>query len=492
MENIKKQKNFLLILFICIFFIKGLIYAVYITPPAMGTAPDDVGHLSYIQYIASEKKLPVLHITSLENITTQSWNLYQNRQYQDYIHLEIRDEAFDKSNGKNWIAQHPPLYYLLMVPIYAFAKLFTNQLALLIIVLRISTLLFGVASVYVINRILDILEADSIVRNCILISFVFFTPIQYYFSNITNDSLLIFLCLLTLFFLLQYIYQKKQKSFYLFVIGCTLVFLTKYTGALVLIGYLLFLLYKSYKEYGIKYTTLLFCKGSIIGLALISPLLIRNYTLYHAFFPVYDINTRLYNYNIYQFIAGGYINELYRHLITLIGWTTMIAAPRFICVLVAMLVTSVAYLYCLDIKKNKSLIATVLLCFSFIFVAHYFLTIDWSASLAITSGAVILVCIFYKDSRLQHEKEIDVFFVTTIIIVFIVFAVQHYIIFCHRGHTGAMHGRYYYIAIFPMLYLIYNRLSHVHWKLKKYIPAVLMLIIMSCELYMMKQCVILW
>ena len=49
-----------------IFFFKGIFYAVYFIPPYMYSSPDDVGHISYIQYIADMKSLPVLMQSMLE------------------------------------------------------------------------------------------------------------------------------------------------------------------------------------------------------------------------------------------------------------------------------------------------------------------------------------------------------------------------------------------------------------------------------------------
>ena len=323
------KKNIVLFLFMSIFLIKGIFYAVYITPPVVGTAPDDIGHLSYIQYIASEKKLPVLYKTSLEKVTFDLWNSYMPNKSIDVDRFIITGEKFDEKYDDNWIAQHPPLYYLWMTPIYLIAKLITNKLYILIIILRLATIPFGIASIFVMSKVMDILKTKSIVRYCILISFVFSAPMQFYFSNVTNDSLLIFLCILSLYYLLKYTTGKDTKHFYLFVVCCALTVMTKYTGALVLTGYILYFLYKSIKEDGIKKTANLCIQGGILGGIIVAPVFLRNYILYGNPVKTFNNNTLLYEITFFQFIKDkGYFNELYSHLVTLIGWKDLIISTN--------------------------------------------------------------------------------------------------------------------------------------------------------------------
>lgn len=217
-----------------IFFIKGIFYSAYVTPITLGVAPDDVGHFSYIQYIYSERRLPVLYETKLENTSLDIFSTYIQKRNVITKDIVIENENFNDKNDDNWIVQHPPLYYLIMTPIYAICKLFNNSVAVLILALRIATLFFGVATLFIISKILDILKSKYVVRYCIYTTFVFSAPLQFYFTNITNDSLLIFLCTLALYFLLKYTTTKSTKNYYFFVACCGFVVITKYTGALVL------------------------------------------------------------------------------------------------------------------------------------------------------------------------------------------------------------------------------------------------------------------
>ena len=487
------KKNIVLFLFMSIFLIKGIFYAVYITPPVVGTATDDTGHLSYIQYIASEKKLPVLYKTSLEKVTFDLWNSYMPNKSIDVDRFIITGEKFDEKYDDNWIAQHPPLYYLWMTPIYLIAKLITNKLYILIIILRLATMPFGIASIFVMSKIMDILKTKNIVRYCIFTSFVFSAPMQFYFSNITNDSLLIFICILTLYFLLKYTTEKHIKHFYLFVVCCALTVMTKYTGALVLIGYILYFLFKSIREDGIKKTARLCVQGGIIGGIIVAPVFFRNYILYGNPVKTFTDNTPLYEITFFQFIKDkGYFNELYSHLVTMIGWKYPIIPTNLTKSLNAIILSGLSC-FCLykDNRKGRALFILFTGEIS-IFVLHHILNLELSVSVALISFLIISYYMLTLKELTLFKKEINGLFIFTIITMFLIYMSQHYKICLHRGRTGAMHGRYYYIAVFPFLYLIFNILEEFKFKYTKYLPVLITSILMSFEVQTIVRCIKKW
>ena len=487
------KKNIVLFLFMSIFLIKGIFYAVYITPPVVGTATDDIGHLSYIQYIASEKKLPVLYKTSLEKVTFDLWNSYMPNKSIDVDRFIITGEKFDEKYDDNWIAQHPPLYYLWMTPIYLIAKLITNKLYILIIILRLATIPFGIASIFVMSKVMDILKTKSIVRYCILISFVFSAPMQFYFSNITNDSLLIFICILTLYFLLKYTTEKHIKHFYLFVVCCALTVMTKYTGALVLIGYILYFLFKSIREDGIKKTARLCVQGGIIGGIIVAPVFFRNYILYGNPVKTFIDNTPLYEITLFQFIKDkGYFNELYSHLVTLIGWERPLKSTSLDKLLTAIIISGLSC-FCFYKDNIKSRALTILFTGEIlIFVLHHILNLELSVSVALISFLIISYYMLTLKELTLFKKEINGLFIFTIITMFLIYMSQHYKICLHRGRTGAMHGRYYYIATFPFLYLIFNILEEFKFKYTKYLPILMTSVLMSFEVQTIVRCIKKW
>jgi len=480
-----KQPNIIMFTLMLIFLIKGVFYAVYITPLSAGTSPDDIGHISYIQYIASEKKLPVLFDANLENVTSQSQISYFQHNTTNLLTISVeKKEQFDKKNGYNWIVQHPPLYYLIMTPIYLFTELFTNNFHILLLALRLATILFGMASIYVMDEIMDLLQTKDVVRYCILVCFVFFAPMQYFYSNVTNDSLLIFLCILTLFFLLKYTKEKLIKNYYFFVISCGLVMMTKYTGALVLISYIAYFLYKSVKEDGIKQTIKLCVLGLLIGGAIVASVFIRNYILYgNSVQLAADPNENL-NYQItfYQFIKDkNYLDTLYTFLITFIGARNFIYATSFMKWVVAILVAILSFLCSLnDNNKNRQLLINIMGIITGIILLR---VLDLELSLCIASISFIILSFNLLTSKEMNaeKKEINWFFFVTILVVFLIFMLEQYKASQHYGYVRAVQGRYYYIVAFPFLYLLFNILEEYEFKYTKYFPVLLTIFLMLCE-----------
>jgi hypothetical protein len=87
--------------------------------------PDEVGHFSYIKDLATGKGFPVLHETKIDAVV---WGAFAT---------EVAVEP-----GGNWIAQHPPLYHLLMVPVYGFGTLVGPALWGPFYLIRVITAIF--------------------------------------------------------------------------------------------------------------------------------------------------------------------------------------------------------------------------------------------------------------------------------------------------------------------------------------------------------------
>ncbi len=487
-------KNYkIVIIFMMIFLIKGILYSLYVSPTVMYSSPDDVGHLSYIQYIATERKLPVVHETPLETISKSAFQAYNDKDYATYNEFYIDLEEFSDMTDKNWITQHPPLYYLLLTPIYLLARLYTNHLPTIIMILRIATIPIGLVSIFYIEKILRLLKASIIIRYCIHISFVFSPGIQYYYSMITNDSLLTLISIVSLYFLLKYLKYKKLYDFYLFVIFCALGILTKYTFGLVLIGYGFYFLFKSFKEDGIKYTTKLCVFGMILGVAILAPILGRNFILYGNIFEVANEQIKNYDFTIFEFIVDkNYLDELYTHIVMLIGWRTFIRAPIFMKSTATFILVFLALLCIIrdNYKYRRSLVALTS-CFLIVILKQIFY-LQVNLYLSIAAIFVIFLYMLLSNHISYEKREIIAFFIFTIFIVIIIYLKQHYTIGLNRGRTGAMHGRYYYIILFPFLYSIFSVIEEWSSKFKKYIPSALLTLLMLCEIQVIKICIEMW
>lgn len=198
-----------------------------------------------------------------------------------------------------------------------------------------------------------------------------------------------------------------------------------------------------------------------------------------------------YSFTISQFIIDkGYFNELFSNLLTLIGWTDMITVNEFSREIIAIIIATLAGLYCCNRYKKHEQYILLSLGILFTYATHYILKSEFNIGIIIASCMIIAMSNLKSDDLSLHDREISTFFVTTIVIVFAIFMIKHYEILCNRGVNGAMHGRYYYIAIFPMLYLLFHSLEKV--KHTKYIPITLMTAMVLCEAQTVMQCILLW
>lgn len=81
-----------------LFFVKFAAFALYLTP--FWDIPDESGHFSYVEDL-SHGRLPILGEARISRDVTDSW---------------ISPRAHQ---GRNWIAQHPPLFYAISAPVVA-------------------------------------------------------------------------------------------------------------------------------------------------------------------------------------------------------------------------------------------------------------------------------------------------------------------------------------------------------------------------------------
>jgi hypothetical protein len=107
-----------------LFLLKVSITCIWVVRP--WDVPDEVGHFSYIKDLATGKGFPVLHESRIDK---EIWTEFA--------------PGFSTA-GSNWIAQHPPLYHLTMVPVYWVGSLFNDSIWGSFYLIRLATaVLFG-------------------------------------------------------------------------------------------------------------------------------------------------------------------------------------------------------------------------------------------------------------------------------------------------------------------------------------------------------------
>lgn len=508
MQLVKKIKSklhinnqSLLLIFIVIFVLKGIFYAAFVTPLTMWTSPDDTGHFSYIQYIASQRRLPVHGQTYIERGTLRAHFRYIG--YGEVIDFTIDEEVFDTYPHRNWITQHPPLYYILMAVVYSITSLFTRQFSTMILMLRLANLAFGVASLVYVHKILNELNAKDVVRKCILVFFVFSPALQFFFSTITNDSMLIFVCIFALYYLIKYINSNKMKDFIIFVVGSALIFATKYNGFMVMFTYIGFFIYHSLRYNGFKETVKLSLIGIPIGLAIILPDLLFTYFTVGRLITsdgglIAGIGAEPnHHFSFSHFLfRTSYLADITRHIIVWIGARTQITADLFIERLFAIIFLSLTAIHFYK-SKSKANAGLILLVGGIVFILFRYAIVQAGFTAGVNliiSCMVMLLCFaVIKTGELDSAKrDIHWLFIATVVVMFSVYAHTHYGMFQYHGVLRALHGRYYYIAFFPFAYLLFYQLGEIKSNMVRFVPLVLTLVLTIIEFHAISMAFAVW
>lgn len=200
------------LLLLSILFLRGLLL-LCILPPWEGI--DEYQHLGYIAFLLQEHRLPVVGEDSVPDSIvremrdfpvpehalhhTAAWG---TRGYHDFWN-GVQASPGDGPALPLYQAQHPPLYYLLMSPVYRWiapAGILTT-----VNLLRILNLLFLVLATWIFSLLLEALIACPSVRFWILALSAFFPLFLGNACRVANDPSAIFWSLLSLLFLFRYV-----------------------------------------------------------------------------------------------------------------------------------------------------------------------------------------------------------------------------------------------------------------------------------------------
>lgn len=199
----KEQKNcFLIKIILLIFLLKG-IFLTFVIPP--WDAPDELTHMSYVLWLQNLKKLPTssweFTFASVEKSFSESKKRLALIR-QGKISQIGKIELFDRVDsalmpGLVGISSYPPLYYLYLLPFYAFSLKFSSYFSL--ILLRISSVLLGLLSIWLsyklakkIDNRLGSAAALTTLLLCLQPQFAFIS------SVINSDNMVIFFFMLFL------------------------------------------------------------------------------------------------------------------------------------------------------------------------------------------------------------------------------------------------------------------------------------------------------
>jgi hypothetical protein len=186
--------------------IKACYFALFVTH--LWDIPDEPGHFSYVADLA-DGHYPILGKAKMTPEVMQSWKGWP---------------------ATNWIAQHPPLYYALDVPVLWTARAAGLSAEQQFHVVRLPSALFGALAIFAAGLIGFRVTRSSMgaVAASLLLAG---TPMLLHMSSGTShDTLVAMLCMFSAYFLLTFLQRARTPALYASGVFAGLASVTKITA----------------------------------------------------------------------------------------------------------------------------------------------------------------------------------------------------------------------------------------------------------------------
>lgn len=204
-----------IILLVLLFFCKALLMAYWITP--LWDIPDEIGHFAYARDIGEGKGIPVMGVAVIES--------------------DIMDHFYGKNYqlaDNNWIAQHPPLYYLGAGAVWKIATYLTDDPQWLFKAPRITSALAGALTLLVLYGLLVIATGDRLVSLGVSACVGCIPMFSHLSSGTSHDTTVTLLAVLAVYFWIRFLREKKIRDAYFMAIWLSLTCATKMTALLLI------------------------------------------------------------------------------------------------------------------------------------------------------------------------------------------------------------------------------------------------------------------
>jgi hypothetical protein len=199
----KKARKISIIGLIIIVFIAKELAWVWLVQPFKG--PDELAHYRYVQTLFHEQQLPVLGKTLYrEGNKNRVEYTRDGKRFgitTDSITIEGPLEP-EPGYLVNWIAQHPPFYYLILMPVYG---LLQNQNSVLIItIMRMVSVLMAAATLYFIFKTMQkLLPENRILQTAVTCAVAFMPTFSFISAMVNNDNLINLLSAILIYLLVE-------------------------------------------------------------------------------------------------------------------------------------------------------------------------------------------------------------------------------------------------------------------------------------------------
>ncbi|MDO8498056.1 MAG: DUF2142 domain-containing protein [bacterium] len=221
----KISSDTFLLLILLIFIIKGIFF-IFLVPP--WEAPDEPGHVAYVEYLYKFKNLPSalkpLISLSINRSFEENKKILKNIRTKKLNTIEKKD-LWNRSDRRldpapvN-LASHPPLYYIYLLPFYIISLPFSSYLTL--VFLRFASVILGLWSLFITFSLGKKLFKKNINLSYLLVFLVSFQPMFSFTHAVVNsDAFVIFAFLYFLNNALEIV--KKKKVFHKDLFTLTLV-----------------------------------------------------------------------------------------------------------------------------------------------------------------------------------------------------------------------------------------------------------------------------
>ena len=459
-------------LLLAAFFIKTCFLATYLTP--RWAVPDETGHFSYIADIAEGRGFPVLIKAVMDDYT-------------------IEDIDAEGQPLLNNIAQHPPLYYSLMAPIYYLGKEMGLSGSALVYLFRCISAFTATGLLFVCflcGR--RVFKCDTVVLLAAIGTFSCIPMFSMVSGGVSSTPLLSLFLASGVYCWIRSYQENDQRFLYAAAIIFSLACITKYTAVPLVSVWFLALLVTHWNPKAIKSYLRIGVLAVIVAVP-ISLWMLRNYLLYEKILPIYedllgparggftflelfqkeDIFSTLYR----KFLSAiGWMQANTGHRITLhmelpntIQWIWNLGIFSFACAALYFVLRRVmnqgARVPLLITGCVTGLIAITALENTILNIDSWFLQLTfWTWILFIFSSLTLFV------HGLRHRKVNDTFFIAFSILglllftgslLNVIFDVSHF-----YGNLRAAHGRYFmpYCVLILIGFLIPAFSSLSRWK----------------------------
>jgi len=446
-------------IFILLFFIKVIFFAFFIIP--LWDVPDETGHFSYVRDLAEFKGFPLLG-ESLIGGDIQS-HVYQEEH---------------RGPVGNWIAQHPPLYYLLAAPFYWAGQLLTDDSEMLFRAPRVASALSGSLTLLVLDRIMLTFGLKLLVRLSIIASFASVPMYSLLSSGTNQDTTLAFFCSLATLSWIHFLKNEKYNDALLCAFWLSLSVLTKMTALVFAFALMLTTVHFFKKNYSLRKWVIKSSFLALVSLSLPALWMLRQYFNFGNPFITASSFGKWKLDNPLEISFMGFIEQqpvlehFFNNFYGLIGWTGsglgevrwfQVGGFPYQCFSVSIFLLSVLFvcLFLLDIKKNINHYMIFLFFLIFILFQFYikmfccgdFFSIIRNNTFILWFSvfAFSFIYIFVKPDFFSKIISYSLFVCGFMVAVVLS---EVYEIYLLDGRMRATHGRYFYplIGLFSVFF----------------------------------------